>query len=78
MRHYPISSKEVKAYRGQNPLSTIATLKEGKKEILDLIRARVEEFDIAKLAERNGELDPEKLSFSPKLGVAKVGIAAGP
>lgn len=61
LRRQPISSKEVKAYRGQNPLSTIATLKEGREQILDLVRARVEESDVAELAERNGETDPEKL-----------------
>lgn len=61
LRRHPISSREVKAYRGQNPLSTIATLKEGKEQILDLVHARVEESDMAELAERNKEADPEKL-----------------
>jgi putative restriction endonuclease len=61
LRRHPISSKEVKAYRGQNPLSTIATLKEGREQILDLVRARVQESDVAELAERKGETDPEKL-----------------
>lgn len=61
LRRHPISPKEVKSYRGQNPLSTIATLKEGKVQILDLVLARVEECDIAELAERDGESDPEKL-----------------
>jgi putative restriction endonuclease len=61
LRRHPISSKEVKAYRGQNPLSTIATLKEGKEQILDLVHARVEESDMAELVECNKEADPEQL-----------------
>jgi putative restriction endonuclease len=54
----PITAKEVVAFCGTNPRSTLASLIRGKDQIMDLAYARSEMLDIAEIEDQTVERSP--------------------